>query len=471
MSYRETIHYLESFINYEKNNNYSYKESVKLERIRDFLRLIGNPQDSLRCIHIAGTKGKGSVSAFAASILRAAGYKVGLYTSPHLSDVRERIRILHKKRTRMPERSSPGIKDMDGMIGKQELVDLVGRLQPDINRYNRISKYGPLSFFEVYTSLAFQYFKEEKTDFAVLETGLGGRLDATNVVQPHVCGITAISLDHTQKLGNTTAGIAAEKAGIIKMPLTGRPLTVASAPQDAEVSKVLRDRCRRQRAVFYEIGKDIFCESGYFCPGYQVFSLSGILGDFRDLKIRLLGRHQRVNAALGTSLVVLLSMADDLGIKKGAIKEGLYDTVWPGRFQIVSRSPWIVLDGAHNPASARLLRENLGEYFPGKRIILILGISLDRDIPGICAELVPYAEEVIFSRADNPRAAAPEYIAACARAYAGTRGMNVTRDVETALKLARKKADKDFVIAVAGSLFLVAEARELFSKGVYARTG
>jgi dihydrofolate synthase/folylpolyglutamate synthase len=169
---------------------------------------------------------------------------------------------------------------------------------------------------------------------------------------------------------------------------------------------------------------------------------------------------------MGTSLVVLLSMADDLGIKKEAIKEGLYDTVWPGRFQIVSRSPWIVLDGAHNPASARLLRENLGEYFPGKRIIFIVGISLDKDIPGICAELVPHAEEVIFSRANNPRAAAPEYIAACARACAGTRGMNITRDVGAALELARKKADKDFVIAVAGSLFLVAEARELLMKGV-----
>jgi dihydrofolate synthase/folylpolyglutamate synthase len=474
MSYPRTIQYLESFVNYEKKNRYSYKESFKLERIRDFLSLVGNPQDSLRCIHIAGTKGKGSVSAFTASILRAAGYKVGLYTSPHLSDVRERIRILQTRGGRPPERPSPGLLDLEGMIGKRALDELAGRLKPAINRYNRISKYGPLSFFEVYTALAFQYFKEEKVDFAVLETGLGGRLDATNVVQPRVCGITSISLDHTQKLGNTLAEIAAEKAGIIKISrdagAPGRRLAVVSAPQDTEVLKVLRDRCRRQGAVFYEIGKDLFCESGYSCLKYQEFSIRGSVGDFRNLRIRLLGKHQQVNAALGVSLVVLLSMTDGLRIKKTALKKGLYQTVWPGRFQIVSQKPWIVLDGAHNPASAGVLRENLKEYFPGKRIVFIVGISLDKDIRGICAELLPHGHEVIFSRANNPRAAAPEDIAACARACAGARGMSVARDVSTALALARSKADKDSVIVVAGSLFLVAEARVLLAKGLHART-
>ncbi|MFA5361656.1 MAG: folylpolyglutamate synthase/dihydrofolate synthase family protein [Candidatus Omnitrophota bacterium] len=473
MSYLKTVQYLDSFINYERKNEYSYKRSFKLERIRDFLCLIGNPQDSLRCIHIAGTKGKGSVSAFTAFVLRAAGYKVGLYTSPHLLDVRERIRILHIRGGRSPKRQPSGFIDLEGMIGKRALDELVGRLKPVINRYNRVSKYGPLSFFEVYTALAFQYFKEKKVDFAVLETGLGGRLDATNVVRSHVCGITSISLDHTQKLGNTPAEIAAEKAGIIKMPrdagMADARLNVVSAPQDVEVLKVLRDRCRRQGGVFYEIGKDIFCESGYACLEYQEFSIRGILGDFKNLRIKLLGKHQQVNAALGVSLVVLLGMTDGLRIKKKVIKEGLYQTAWPGRFQIFSGEPLIVLDGAHNSASARVLRENLKEYFPGKRIICIVGISLDKDIRGICAELIPYCEVVIFSRANNPRAAEPGDIAACARACAGARGMSVARDVGTALELARSNADRDSVIVVAGSLFLVAEARALLAKGLHAR--
>ncbi len=466
MSYPQTIRYLESFINYEKKNNYSYKASFKLARIREFLGILGNPQDSLGCIHIAGTKGKGSVSAFCASIVRAAGYKVGLYTSPHLSDVRERIRVLRVKTGTGPVPPVPEAGGLEGLIGKRALDDLVGRLQADIDRYNRVSPYGPLSFFEVYTALAFQHFKEEKVDYAVLETGLGGRLDATNVVRPRVCGIASISLDHTQKLGSSLAEIAAEKAGIIKNggpDAPDRRLPVVSAPQDKEVLRVLRARCRSHGAVFYEIGKDIRCEDARACLDYQTFSMYGTLGDFRDLKIRLLGRHQQVNAALGVSLAVLLSRKDDLRIKIRDIRDGLYDTVWPGRFEIISRSPWIVLDGAHNPASALLLRENLEEYFPGKRIIFVLGISSDKDIRGICSGLIRGGEEVIFSRADNPRAADPEDIAVRARSCADAHGMSIARDIGTALALARKKADKNSVIAVAGSLFLVAEARDLLA--------
>ena len=213
MTYPETTRYLESFINYEKIPAYPYKESLKLERIKNFLAAIDNPQNALKCIHIAGTKGKGSTCAFVAYILRAAGYKVGLYTSPHLSDFRERIRILSYQSSAF---SSQPVVDFEGMISKNELTGLVEKLKPEIEKYNKNSKYGPLSFFEVYTTLAFIYFKEKKVDFAVLETGLGGRLDATNVVEPLVAAITPISYEHTQKLGVTLREIAAEKAGIIK---------------------------------------------------------------------------------------------------------------------------------------------------------------------------------------------------------------------------------------------------------------
>ena len=213
MTYPQAIKYLESFVNYEKFIDYPYKRSLKLERIKDFLFLIGNPQDKLRCIHVAGTKGKGSTCAFIAYILRQAGFRVGLYTSPHLSDFRERIRILEYQRIGKSKRV---LDVFEGLIGKRDLAGLVKKLKPAIDRYNKSSKYGPLSFFEVYTALAFVYFKEQKTDFAVLETGLGGRLDATNTVNALVSVITPISYEHTQKLGKTLREIAREKAGIIK---------------------------------------------------------------------------------------------------------------------------------------------------------------------------------------------------------------------------------------------------------------
>ncbi|MBI4972783.1 MAG: bifunctional folylpolyglutamate synthase/dihydrofolate synthase, partial [Candidatus Omnitrophica bacterium] len=225
MTYPETIKYLESFINYEKIPAFPYKESLKLERISGFLTALNNPQDDLKSIHTAGTKGKGSTCAFLTYILRQAGYKVGLYTSPHLSDFRERIRILRPNTKHQIPRT-----EFEGMISQNELTALTERLKPTIENYNRNSKYGPLSFFEVYTALAFIYFKEKKVDFAVLETGLGGRLDATNVVEPLVCASTPISLEHTQKLGNTLREIAAEKAGIIK----GHQVIVISAPQKKE---------------------------------------------------------------------------------------------------------------------------------------------------------------------------------------------------------------------------------------------
>ncbi len=207
MTFPDAIKYLESFINYEKISAWPYQESLKLKRIQGFLKRIGNPHNGLSYIHIAGSKGKGSTCAFIAYILREAGFKVGLYTSPHLSDFRERIRVL------LPLASSlnPG-SDFEGMIAKKDLVRIIQQLKPEIEEYNRMSKYGGLSFFEVYTVLAFSYFKEKKVDFVVLETGMGGRLDATNVVTPAVCVISPISYEHTQKLGKTLTKIATEKS-------------------------------------------------------------------------------------------------------------------------------------------------------------------------------------------------------------------------------------------------------------------
>ncbi|MFH0827740.1 MAG: Mur ligase family protein, partial [Candidatus Omnitrophota bacterium] len=341
MSYIEVIKYLNSFVNYEKNPGPGYKEALKLERVVEFLKIIGNPQKSFKSVHVAGTKGKGSVCAFSAYILRECGFKVGLFTSPHLTDVRERIRIL---RPDAPvSLSSPDV--FEGMIPKQDLMDLATRLKSKIDKFCAISQYGPLTFFEVYTIFAFEYFKEQEVDFAVLETGLGGRLDATNVVEPVICGISSISYDHTQELGNTLAEIAEEKAGIIKSSevLSGESgqegshnLIVVSAPQEEEVLGVLKKRCAQEGARFYGIGEDIKFELLDSTLDYQEFSIKGNLGKFNNLRIKFLGRHQLVNAALAVSLVSGIAIRERFGINLKMFKKGLERTFWPARFERIS---------------------------------------------------------------------------------------------------------------------------------------
>jgi dihydrofolate synthase/folylpolyglutamate synthase len=482
MTYPETITYLDSFINYEKKAAYPYKESFKLERIEEFLKVIDNPQDSLKCIHIAGTKGKGSVCAFCAYILKEAGYKVGLYTSPHLSEVRERIRILNSKflpvqqagkilplrnlitqagsrpyLTTLDGKNSKINLDFEGMIAPEELEGLVEELKPKIDDYSKNSIYGPLSFFEIYTSLAFTYFKEKNVDFAVLETGLGGKLDATNIVEPLICGITSISYDHTNKLGNTLTEIAGEKAGIIK----SQKSIVVTAPQEAEVLIVLKDRCAEQDAILYEIGKDIFFEQTSFYLDFQDFNVRGILGEHNNLKIRLLGKHQLINATLAVSLIDVLIKSNQMRVKSEDIKKGLYNTVWPGRFEIVSQSPLIVLDGAHNDASVRTLRQTLEENYPDKNITIILGISRDKDIKGICRELAPIGKRFILTKADNPRAFNPEEVLSYMSIYKPKESIIAANNIKEALSLAAQEIDTDSLIVVTGSLFLVGEARDI----------
>jgi dihydrofolate synthase/folylpolyglutamate synthase len=449
MTYPETIQYLESFVNYEKISTYPYKESLKLERIKEFLEIINNPQDSLRCLHVAGTKGKGSTCVFITYILREAGYKVGLYTSPHLSDFRERIRIL-----RADSKLQTLDREFEGMISQGELTDLVTRLKPAIEKYNKESKYGPLSFFEVYTALAFIYFKEQKVDFAVLETGLGGRLDATNVIDPLVCAITPISYEHTQKLGNTLREIATEKAGIIKTQnaKTGKTqnLAVITAPQEKEVLEVIRKKCQQTHAKLYEVGTDIL----YRKSKNQKLEVRSLFGEYRNLRIRLLGEHQLINAAVAIGTIDALRF-HHINIGESSLRKGLYNTVWPGRCEVIAKNPLVVLDGAQNTASACALKNAIQKNFSYQKLILVLGISSDKDIPGVCRQLYDLADKVILTKANNPRATEPQAL----KKYFNGKVVEITDNVNRAKTIARCVAKKKDLILVTGSLFVVGEFR------------
>ncbi len=435
MSYLQVLRYLNSFVNCEKNTNYSYKEILKLERIQNFLCVIGNPQESLRVIHIAGSKGKGSTCAFIAYILKEAGFRAGLYTSPHLNDFRERIRILEPPVYKRLRRSGG---DFEGMISQKALSSLVKELKPLINKYNRCSKYGPLTFFEVYTALAFLYFKRKRVDFVVLETGMGGRLDATNTAGSLVQVITPISYEHVQKLGPTLAKIAAEKAGIIK----NKGAIVISAPQGKEAQRVIKNKCKEVGAKLRITGNDI---------------------KTLKLKMNLIGRHQLINAACAIGAIEALR-SYGVKISAGAISRGIKNTRWPGRCEVIKKSPLIVLDGAQNSASARVLKSAIEDNFSAKggsasggkykRLILVLGISLDKDISGICGTLAPLADEVILTRAATLRATDPKKLSVYFK-----RNLYLTQSVKEAKLLSLSLAHKEDLILVTGSLFVVGEFR------------
>ncbi len=455
MNYKEAVRWLGFFVDYEKR--ISYPASFKLSRQRRLLRLLGNPHKGLKVIHIAGTKGKGSAAAMTASILKEAGFKTGLYTSPHLSSFRERIQLNGR------------------LITKKDVSELASGFRKIIKSNRRYS------FFEVYTALAFLYFRKEKADFVVLEVGLGGRLDATNVVNPLACGITHIGLEHMDRLGQTLGEIAAEKAGIIK-----RWSRVVVSPQPENVLERFRRECLKKKAKLWLVGEDVSFKEvrpvARFAAGrqieanppespfnkggeegdsgiYQICDIKGIFDEYRQIKLPLLGRHQLANAALAVGLVESLRFSGVI-ISPAGIKKGLQKVRWPGRLEVRSRSPLLVLDGAQNGSSALALKRAIKRHFVYQRLILILGISQDKNIKGIGRALKQIADVVILTRADNPRAAVPEKIKE--QIAWGDKPLILTDSVSEAVQEAKKIARNRDLILVTGSLFVVGEARGFF---------
>lgn len=423
MDYSQALQYLGSFINYEKAAFFNYRESLKLERMRRLAGMLGNPQDALRCVHITGTKGKGSTSAMVASILKEAGFRVGLYTSPHLVSFRERIRI------------------NDELISEGELSGLAERVKAVTDTIDRNTDDFP-TFFEVYTAIAFLYFEQKKADFCVLEVGMGGRLDATNIIEgPLCCGITQISYEHTHKLGGTLSKIACEKAGIIKKGA----LTVSSQ-QAPEAAIRIRAACREKNSRLFEVGADIKFKK----EDKRIFSMKGIFGDYPFMETGLKGDHQLMNAATAVGLVESLRFHDII-ISPDAIRAGLKNVSWPGRLQVLKRSPYVVLDGAQNRASANALAKAVKEYFEYDKLVLVLGISKDKDIKGICEELGAVADKVILTRANLPRAEEPQVLKKFFSEAA------ITASVRQAVDLAERLAGPQDLILVTGSFFVLGE--------------
>ncbi len=452
LNYNDALDYLNSFIDYEKTTDYLYNQRLlNLERMEHLLQALGNPQRGLRVIHVAGTNGKGSTAAMVASILRKAGFRVGLYSSPHLVSFRERIRVGEE------------------MIAKSDFCDLVAGLRKIISPQQTDSKFGSPTFFEVGTALAFLFFASKRTDFAVLEVGLGGRLDATNVIKPLVCAITPIELDHTDKLGDSLTAIAGEKAEIIKPNSI-----VVSSPQSPEALKVIKETCRLKKARLLQVKEkeeneepdrddretsiavyNITCRADG-----STFDIRGLRENYDNLHLPLRGRHQVINAVTAVGAIELLRSLN-IQITAGHIRKGLAEVNWPGRLDLIRTRPDILLDGAHNVPAAKRLKESLITLFPHQKIHLILGISTDKDIRGIGAELCPLAQRIILTRTSHPRAADPHLLREKLNGF--SKASVIAPDISSALEEGKAGSSPDDLLCVTGSLYTVGEALEVLN--------
>jgi len=425
-----------------------------LANITALLKHLGGPHVGLPAVHVAGSNGKGSTAAFLTSVLRQAGYRVGLYTSPHLVDFSERIQvngvpIPTEKVVHFTEQIRDAVAKMteDGELWKTSATQL---LPKDFDRQKTT-----ITFFEFTTGMAFLHFRQEKVDVAVLETGMGGRLDATNVIDPLLSLITSISLEHQQYLGKTLIQIAREKAGIIKprKPL----LTSASQPR---VLSLFRQRCQELNSPFYAWPLDFSAKE----QNPQVMHYKGRSHQWTELFLGLAGSHQVVNASLALAAVEVL-MEAGFPVEERHLRKGLAEVKWPGRLELIGEHPRILLDGAHNSEATRILKKALHRGFPRHRLILVLGIMADKEIPKMMANLVPLADRLILTRPRMDRAAPLELLRHQASSFA--KPTAEIADVGQAMEYALHEAGDEDLILVSGSLFTVGEARAfLASRGM-----
>jgi dihydrofolate synthase / folylpolyglutamate synthase len=432
-TYDAAIAFLYGRINYERVHAEAYSTSdFKLERMRVLLSLIGSPHERIPAVHVAGTKGKGSTCAMLASVLTAAGRRTGLYISPHISAFEERMTV-------------------DGVQPSQEeFIAILNRLLPAIAHMDGLPGQMQPTYFELATAIAWLYFEDRRADFAVLETGLGGRLDSTNVCCPLVTVITNVSRDHTQILGSTVRKIAWEKAGIIK---TGVPIVSGVSHPDA--IEIVEQMSRERSAPLSLLGREVHV----IARRPDDVDVQTSRRTWRSVPVSLRGSHQATNASL------VLAALDELrergvSIPDAAVMSGMLRVRWPGRIEVVAQRPTVVIDAAHNWESARALVKTLKEEFPQRHRFLIFAATRDKDVAGLLRLLVPQFDTVIFTRyLDNPRGVPTDELRSLVQSVSN-REVHTEETPTGAWDLVRRWATPDDLIAITGSFFLVAELRE-----------
>jgi len=438
-SYKEALNYLFQKTDYEKQQHLRYNVTTfSLSRMENLLSLLGDPHNKIRTVHIAGTKGKGSTATMLAKMLEANNYKVGLYTSPHVVHLHERIVVNSK------------------MISEAEMLGLLNRIYEPVEK---LSKTDPPTFFEVMTALAFMYFLDKAVDIAVIETGMGGRLDSTNVIHPEVVGITSLSIDHQQQLGKTIDSIAREKAGIFK---PGVP--IITVQQDPTAMRVLKSQALAVKAPLSVTGTDIdfsyrFETSREHGPHTRI-CLTTPTSKFEHLRVPLYGNHQAINCGLALAMLDKLKESG-YKIDNDKATAGL-DKVWlAGRMEMISDDPRIMIDGAHNAASIRALIHAIGQNIPYDSMVVIFGCNSDKDIEGMLRELQYGADKVIFTRSNSVKAVSPQdladmYTEICGKMY------QTAPSLSEALRIAASAVSRGDLICITGSFYLIGQAKIRF---------
>jgi dihydrofolate synthase/folylpolyglutamate synthase len=438
--YPQAVSYLFDKTDYERQEHVRYNVTTfSLDRMRKLLSLVGDPHTKISTVHIAGTKGKGSTATMLAKMLESNGYVVGLYTSPHLVHLHERIMVNSQ------------------MITDGDMLGLMNRIYPAVETL--IKDNDPPTFFEIMTALAFMHFVDCRIDIGVIETGLGGRLDSTNVITPKVVGITSLSIDHKQQLGGTLNLIAMEKAGVMK---EGVP--TVTVQQDPEAMGVLKAQALAVKAPLSVTGTDIdfsyrFETSREHGPHTRI-CLSTPTSKFEHLRVPLYGRHQAINCGLALALLDKLKSAGyTIDTEKAA--EGLHQVKLAGRMEMVCNDPRVMIDGAHNAASIRALIHAIGQNIPYDSMVVIFGCNSDKDIPGMLAELQYGADKVIFTRSSSPKAMSPQdladqYTELCSKMC------QTASTLGEALMLARSAVGREDLICITGSFYLIGQAKTRF---------
>ena len=438
-SYQQAIDYLFKRTDYEKEEALRYNiTTFSLERMEKLLSLLGNPHKKIPTVHIAGTKGKGSTATMLAKMLEANDYKVGLYTSPHVLHLHERISVNSE------------------MVNESEMRGLLNRIYAPVEK---MSKTDPPTFFEIMTALAFMHFVDNAVDIAIIETGLGGRLDSTNVIQPAVIGITSLSIDHQHQLGETIDSIAMEKAGVLK-----RGVPVVTVQQEPAAMNVLRSTALSLKAPLSVTGSDIdfshrFETSREHGPHTRV-CLTTPTSKFEHLKVPLHGKHQAINCGLALAMLdKLKSVGFKIDNEKASL--GLQKVSLPGRMEMISNDPRIMIDAAHNAASIRALVHAIGQNIPYDSMVVVFGCNNDKDIMGMLQELQYGADKVIFTRSNSAKAVSPEDLAEMYTELCGKMCQSAP-SLGPALQLAKSAISKEDLICITGSFYLIGQAKMRF---------